>query len=419
MTPSDAAGQFSIIASNTARPASYSDFGPVSGTGDITTNDLPGGSYTVSAYYAGDTSHIASQSSNSISLTISPEASTTSLFFGDYDPTTFTVREGLNTVPYGVDSYINAQIFGNSSPVNYSGNLLADGVPTGSVAFTSGGQTRSAAINSLGYAQLPISSLSPGTYTYQASYPGDASLQASTSSPQTLTITKGATSFSVPQGGGAITPVGGVLLNATLQTDSIALYPTGNVSATANGHTYVPFHAEQTQVKGVDATDFVFSILASDLAPGSNVINVSYSGDSNYQGATAATSVLLVGTQGSYSLSGPTQPVIGRGIAADDEPRSPSSSSDGFTGLINMACTVSAATTGHTPNLRRCTRHPLPGLWRYAGHRNVSRNHRYLRRYSGRQLHDHVHWYQRDAEPIRAGAVAGDRRSRLHARSRE
>ena len=86
VTPSDATGQFSIIATNTAKPASYSDFAPVAGTGDLTTNDLPGGTYTVSAYYAGDTSHIASQSSNSISLTVSPEASTTSLFFGDYDP---------------------------------------------------------------------------------------------------------------------------------------------------------------------------------------------------------------------------------------------------------------------------------------------------------------------------------------------
>ena len=348
VTPSDATGQFSIIASNTAKPASYSDFGPVAGTGDLTTNDLPGGTYTVSAYYAGDTSHIASQSSNGISLTVSPEVSTTSLFFGDYDPTTFAITEGLSTVTYGVNSYVNAQPFGNSSAVDYTGNLLADGIPTGSVTFTSNGQTQAAPINSLGYAQVSIGSLAPGTYTYQASYPGDPSFQASGSSPQTLTVTKGATSFALPQGGGAVTPVSVFQFDALLQTDSAALYPTGSISATANGHTYAPLGSVQGQLNGVDAIELTFSIPASDLAAGSNVIGVSYGGDGNYQGITATTSVTLVASSGSYSLSGPTQPVV---VEASQQASTTITvtSPNGFTGLVNMACTVSAAPTGHTP----------------------------------------------------------------------
>ena len=348
VTPSDATGLFSIIASNTTKPASYSDFGPVTGTGDLTTNDLPGGTYTVSAYYAGDTTHIASQSSNSISVTISPEASTTSLFFGDYDPTTLAIKEGLSTISYGVNSFVNAQPFGNSSMVDYTGNLLADGIPTGSVTFTTNGQTQSAPINSLGYAQLSLSSLAPGSYTYQASYPGDASFQASTSSSQTLTVTKGTTSFSLPQGGGAVTPIGVFQFDALLQTDSAALYPTGSISATANGHTYAPLGSVQGQLNGVDAVELTFSIPASDLATGSNIISLTYSGDGNYLATNATTNVTLVASSGTFSLTGPTpSPIVEASQQASTSITV--SSSNGFTGLVNMTCSVSAATTGHTP----------------------------------------------------------------------
>ena len=133
-------------------------------------------------------------------------------------------------MPYGFNSYVNAQPFGSSSMVDYTGDLLANGIPTGSVTFTSNGQTQTAPVNSLGYAQISIYALAPGTYTYQASYPGDASFVASASSAQTVTITKGLTSFSLPQGGSAVTPIGVFQFDAVLQTDSVALYPTGSVS---------------------------------------------------------------------------------------------------------------------------------------------------------------------------------------------
>ena len=350
VTPSDATGQFSILATNTASPASFSDFGALDGTatGNLTTNDLPGGTYTVYAYYAGDTSHTGSRSSNSISLTVTPEASTTTLFFGAYDPTIGVIHEGLSTVPYGFGSFVNAQPFGNSSTVDYTGSLFADGLATGNVTFTSNGTTQTAAINSLGYAQVSVSALAPGSYTYQASYPGDASLTASTSSAQALTITKGLTSFTLQPGANALSPVGQLSLTAILQTDSVALYPGGAVSASANGHTYPPLSGSQGQANGADAIAFTFTIPASDLATGSNVIAVNYGGDANYQPAQASISVTVVGATGSYSLTGPTQPLV---IEASQSTSTTLAvtPSNGFTGVVNMACTVSAALSGHTP----------------------------------------------------------------------
>jgi len=351
VTPGDSTGQFSIVATGAATAASYYDFGTLDGTGigNLTTSDLPGGSYTVYAYYAGDTSHTASQSSNGISVTISPESSTTTLSFGSYDPVTYALSEGLSTVPYGYNTFINAQPFGNNSTVDWNGNLVADGIATGSVTFTSSdGKSQSAAINSVGIAQLSASSLLPGTYTYQASYPGDASFAPSTSTTQILTITKAPTSFQLQSSASAVTPVGQLTVSAILQTDSIALYPTGSISAAANGHTYPPMYTSQGYSSGADAIALTFSIPASDLVAGSNRINVSYGGDANYQPANASLSVTLVGEMGGFSLSGPDQPLV---VQASQQSSTTISvvPLNGFTGQVNMTCAVSVASSGHTP----------------------------------------------------------------------
>ncbi|HEX8812908.1 MAG TPA: Ig-like domain repeat protein, partial [Terracidiphilus sp.] len=349
VSPSDATGQFSIVSTNNQNAASFTDYSTIyGGTGYLTTSDLPGGSYTVYSYYAGDAGHIGSQS-NGISVTISPESSTTTLSFGGYDPNTGIISEGLRTVPYGSGTYVSAQPFGNNSTVNWNGSLAADGIATGSVTFTSGTGSQSAAINSLGVAQLPISSLMPGTYTYQASYPGDASFAPSTSSPQTLTITKGATSIQLQPSATALNAVGQLTLTTILQTDSIALYPTGSVTAQANGHTYTPIFSTAGQSENAVANQLIFSISGADLAPGSNLITVSYTGDANYQPATATTSVTLVSQSGgTFTLSGPTQLFS---VEASQQGSTTVSivPANGFTGPVAMTCTVSAASSGHTP----------------------------------------------------------------------
>lgn len=351
VTPGDATGQFSIVSTNSSNAASYMDYGTLdnTGTGNLTTNDLPGGSYTVYAYYAGDTTHTGSQSSNGISVSISPESSTTSLSFGTYDPVTDAVSEGISSVAYGEGTYINAQPFGNASTVQYTGTLQPDGLATGSVTFTSNaGTTQTAAINSVGIAQLSITSLAPGTYTYQASYPGDASFAPSSSTKQTLTVTKGNTSFLLQSSATAVNPIGTVTLTAILQTDSIALYPTGSVAASANGHTYPPTSSSAGSYNGAVANEFIFTIPASDLVAGSNLISVSYGGDTNYQPANNSVSVTLAGETGSFTLTGPSQPLVVEASQTGSTTIS-ITPTNGFTGVVTMTCAVSAAPSGHTP----------------------------------------------------------------------
>ncbi len=350
VSPSDATGQFSILVTNSTTAASSSDFGTLvgSGSGSLTTNDLPGGTYSVYAYYAGDTSHTGSQSSNSINVAITAEPSATLLTFGAYDPTTGVTSEGVNTLPYGSGTFISAQPLGNNSKPDANGNIVPDGVPTGSVTFTSKGTTQSVALDSLGVAQISASSFAPGIYTYQASYPGDSSFAPSTSSMQTLTITKAPTTLTLVSDATIVGPNWLVDLTATLQTDSIGLVPSGNVSAAVNGHVYPPTQGKESQTNGVSAITFSFLIPASDLASGFNTIGVLYGGDTNYRPSGANVSVALSGVSGSYSLNGAGQPVS---VEASQEGSTAIRvvPSNGFTGVVGMTCTVSAATTGHTP----------------------------------------------------------------------
>jgi trimeric autotransporter adhesin len=351
VTPADATGQFSIVSTSSTNAASFSDYGSLDGTGTgyLTTNDLPGGTYTVYAYYAGDTSHTGSQSSNGINVTISPESSTTTLSFGTYDPITFAINEGVSTVGYGMNTYANAQPFGNNSTVYYTGTLQPDGLATGNVTFTSSdGKTQSAAINSVGIAQLPIGSLAPGTYTYQASYAGDASFGPSSSTSQTLTVTKGSTSLQLQSSASAVSPTGQLTLQALLQTDSVAQFPSGNVSAQANGHVYAPAFSSQGYSNGAAADLFTFTIPASDLVAGSNLVAVNYGGDSNYLAATGSLSVTLAGVAGTFTLTGPDQSLM---LEASQQGSTTISvaSLNGFTGQVNMSCAVSSAPSGHTP----------------------------------------------------------------------
>ena len=90
-------GQVSLLAGAGQKDAGT--FVLTNGTVLQTTSGLPGGSYNVTAFYAGDGTYAASSSSPGIPVTITPEASTTSLQAfsldqnGDVTPVT--------TIPYG------------------------------------------------------------------------------------------------------------------------------------------------------------------------------------------------------------------------------------------------------------------------------------------------------------------------------
>lgn len=154
-----------------------------------TTSQLPGGTYNVTANYAGDATY-ASSVSIPVSVTVTPEASNTNLSVLGFDNSgnQFNFTNG----PFGSFVYLRADVAGAS----------LHGTPTGSVTFTDtfgaipGGGifalNTGDTLNNGSNTANGVVTFDTGTHTISASYPGDASFNASASSPPiTFTITPG------------------------------------------------------------------------------------------------------------------------------------------------------------------------------------------------------------------------------------
>ena len=103
---------------------------------------------------------------------------------------------------------------------------------------SSGAAAGVVAINSFGYAELPVYFWSTAAHSVSATYSGDNSLNASTATPVAFTITKATTSNTVTSssasiGSGPFT-VSSLITPTPLST---ATAPTGTVTLTLNGAT--------------------------------------------------------------------------------------------------------------------------------------------------------------------------------------
>lgn len=278
-----------------------------SGAGSTTYKGLPGGTYTVSARYGGDTAD-ASSTSTPISVTISPEASTTTLEVNAYNPVTGT---GLSasSIPYGSEVVLDAQIEGTAEGAS------SQGTATGTVTFANGGTTLgtgsvTASSNQASWPPLTgnFVALAPGAYSVTAAYSGDPSYKASTSTATVLTVARAATTMAVSDPTTTVSLEAGGYATVTITTPyNAGAWPTGTVTMTASGNTIGSVNlAISTQGSG-SSINWLLSgegfINGFELAPGNNVVTLTYSGDTNYSGATNTLNIYNTSGVGSFTLS--------------------------------------------------------------------------------------------------------------------
>jgi len=148
---------------------------------------LPGGSYNLTAHYAGD-ANFAPATSSAVAITVNPETTTT---LGGSSVAT--------SVPYGSAITVGAETVGNNSGTNYvvggtytfTENAATLGTasvfqPGESFAFTSTGVAASLTLSG-------ATALGAGTHKIVAASPAaSASFLASASTPITVTVTQGA-----------------------------------------------------------------------------------------------------------------------------------------------------------------------------------------------------------------------------------
>jgi hypothetical protein len=252
------------------------------GAASTSLTNLPGGSYEVTAEYAGDGSFSAS-SSAPVSLTVTPESSMTALTY--FAPVTLNSSvPPKGQVPYGAALTFSATPSGAVSQTA--------GLATGSVTFTDGATTATLPLDGNGVATWRPQSLAAGAYTITAAYSGDASFTPSTSAPLSITVVKAAPNLEVapdtpgvvtcgPSGvcSGQVFEQGSNVLFSVLMSGGIGTPPTGTVTVNFGTTSQT---ATLTTLANIAAAWVTFP----SVPAGSYALSATYGGDSNWSSAT-------------------------------------------------------------------------------------------------------------------------------------
>ena len=143
---------------------------------------LPGGSYNVTAHYAGNGTFAASDSTPGIPVTVGKESSLTELRLVTPNATGSPVYN-VTTVPYGSPYILRMDVTNSSGQpcASPTTGLIAYPCPTGALTVSPaptdtnpppGTVAGSYTLNSQGYAEDQPIQLALGTYNFVASYRG-------------------------------------------------------------------------------------------------------------------------------------------------------------------------------------------------------------------------------------------------------
>lgn len=354
------AGSVALMAAPTGQTLSIDNFALTNGVASGTTALLPGGTYNVTAHYAGDGTFAASDSAP-IQVTVSKENSLTkaSLSQYDFDNGTFT---STNTVPYGSVAFLRGDVTGSvgtSCAPNPTETQVA--CPTGSMNFTSGGKPVDAgayALNSLGYAEDQAVALylnAVGSYSLQAQYGGDASYNASQAS-LIVAVTQAptfiyyieSTDLSPSSNGTTSTYLAysGQLFHlvSVAYSESVLGAPTGAVSFLQNGNapsgTMTQDPLNGSYIGGFTGVNFAYlegELATSIDAPGSYNFTASYPGDANYLGSQSPFPVNVTVQDTTFNISG-TIPNITVTAGQTGTTTLKFAGVDNFAGQITVTC---------------------------------------------------------------------------------
>ena len=313
-TPGNISGNLGIEALSLAAN------GTASGTGVI----LPGGTYNLTAHYQGDGTFGASDSTPGLPVTITSEASKTLISIPVFDPSTGAETGNIPTsLVYG-SSYIARMDVGNAqAKLSYppQSPCTPPACPTGTITWTDSMNGAPAvpldggtyALNSNGYAEDQPIQLSGGTHLLSASYSGDNSYGAS-SSTYMLTITPATTALSMAQlvGGLSVGSQFGVGVNGSTQTLSGGA-PTGTVTI-FDGTTQLgnPVPVNGIPAESGSSPSFSTGTLFLTLATaGSHTLTAKYSGDANYASSSATLTINILNLANAKISVSPSSVIYG------------------------------------------------------------------------------------------------------------
>jgi hypothetical protein len=285
------------------------------------TQSLPGGTYAVSAHYAGDGTNAPSDSTP-VQVTVGKESSQTFIVVPTFDPQTGQVTNGnAASMAYGTPAIIRAYVTNSAGVGNPQGppaplcatvNVMT--CPSGTVTLTDNGSPLDAgtySLNDAGYTRDLQPLLPGGTQNLVAQYGGDTSYKSSTSPTDTITITPAPsqTQVYVP----FLNLVGqSVQMQASV---TIPVYrgaaPTGTFTF-YDGNTALAGQVTTTAFAG-SPTSFptINGYITTTLnLPGARNITATYGGDTNYATSTSAAASVLAEYQVTMNVAADSTTVL-------------------------------------------------------------------------------------------------------------
>ena len=244
------------------------------------------------------------------------------------------VGSGASTVAVTPSAPTVSSVAGFTVSVTVTGTGSL-GTPTGSVVLQSGSfnsGTQALSGGSFTFHIVP-GAIAVGTETLTVSYSGDTNYATATG---TATVTVTQTTPTV-----TVTPSTHTLnSNATLSVVATVaggggVVPTGTVTLSGGGYT----SPAQTLGNGT----FTFVIPPFSLAAGSDVLSVSYTGDSLYAGAAGSTTVTV--TRSAFTLTA-TDLSIAAGATTNNASHVTVTPTGSYTGTVALTATVTAAPAG-------------------------------------------------------------------------
>jgi len=383
VTPASATGDVSLVAPVGSSPSNSTGIGPFtlsSGAFSGTTNMLPGGTYGVTAHYAGNGTDGSSDSS-AVTVTVNPETSNTLVQLVTEDCNN-NFYYGQTSVTYGYSitcsGYVYLGYWLRVDVTNGSGNVCYSSTtgiptyqcPTGQVTVTDNGQAPpdlgqpstttpgTYKLNSQGHAEDQFIQLQGGTNTLAASYtpspaPPNNSYTSSTGTAA-VTVTQAPTTIGVTASPtGTVTSGQSVTLTATVSTTSIGLAPTGavnfvnGVTPMTGAVTYAPANASSSGFASLTAT------LVTSFTNATNAITAQYTGDNNYSAPLTPATITINVSSGTPDFSVVPSP----NTMAIASPGASGTTSigigpiNGFTGTVTLTCAVPTAMTAATCSL--------------------------------------------------------------------
>jgi Bacterial Ig-like domain (group 3) len=245
-------------------------------TATFSTASLAVGDHSITAVYGGNSSFTSS--SSSLTETVNPAASTTSL------------TTSAAPVTYGHSVTFTADV------------ASATGIAaTGTVTFMDGSATLgSAKLSATEKATFSTSALMPGDHSITAVYSGDTNVAGSTSPALTESVVRAAGTTTLASSANPIDLGRPVTFTATVSRSGSGMLPTGSVT----------FDDGVTVLGSGTLVGGKATFTTSALAVGPHTITALYSGDNNYAASSSSALTETIARAPTSTRLAPTAPVI-------------------------------------------------------------------------------------------------------------